>query len=67
MNIDLLSMLINGHYTTLLLLDRTRCGGVHRDLLEFSLALHQENPEVRHRLQRREAGSRSQGHHCCSR
>src|ERR1039458_8188279 len=42
-------------------------GRVRRDLLEFSLALHQENSEVRHCVQRREAGSRSQSYHCCSR
>ena len=42
-------------------------GRLHRDLLEFSLALHQENSEVRHRLQRRETGNRSQSHRCCSR
>src|ERR1035438_1753542 len=43
------------------------CGRVRRDLLEFLLALHSQNPEVRHRLQCREAGNRSESHHCCSR
>jgi hypothetical protein len=40
---------------------------VHRDLLEFSLALHQENSEVRYRVQRRETGNRSQSHRYGSR
>jgi len=36
-------------------------------LLEFSLALHQENSEVRYRVQRRETGNRSQSHRYGSR
>ena len=47
------------------------CSDMARDLLEFSLALHQKNSEVRRRLQRREAGKRSRNYHksyhCCSR
>ena len=36
-------------------------------LVRISLALHKESSEVRYRLQRREAGDRSQDDRYCSR